>query len=114
MIGTTIKMYFVSPKTSPFFYFFQNVFTCIISIDVIMTKNILIIGLKNNDSGKISLARAIISYLRDKNYKTCGFKPFSGNNIWYDFDKYLMQLFVSKLWIFVSKYNNIIFLSQSF
>jgi predicted P-loop ATPase/GTPase len=51
-----------------------------------MTKNILIIGLKNTDSGKTTLARAIISYLKDKNYKSCGFKPFSGNNIWYDFD----------------------------
>ena len=50
-----------------------------------MTKNILIIGLKDIDSGKTSLARVIISYLKDKDYKTCGFKPFSGNNIWYDF-----------------------------
>jgi predicted P-loop ATPase/GTPase len=51
-----------------------------------MTKNILIIGLKNNNSGKTSLTRAIISQLKDNGYETCGFKPFSGNNIWYDFD----------------------------
>jgi predicted P-loop ATPase/GTPase len=51
-----------------------------------MTKNILIIGLKEIDSGKTHISRALISYIREKNCDVCGFKPFSGNNIWYNYD----------------------------
>ncbi|MFO7677796.1 MAG: hypothetical protein R6V50_05385 [Thermoplasmatota archaeon] len=51
-----------------------------------MAQNILIIGLKNKNSGKTSLARAVISYLKEEEFNVSGFKPFSGNNIWYDFD----------------------------
>jgi predicted P-loop ATPase/GTPase len=51
-----------------------------------MAQNILIIGLKPHNSGKTSLARALVSYLKEKKHTVCGFKPFSGNNIWYDFD----------------------------
>jgi predicted P-loop ATPase/GTPase len=51
-----------------------------------MTQNILIIGLKPINSGKTSLAQAVISHLKQQQCKAVGFKPFSGSNIWYDFD----------------------------
>jgi predicted P-loop ATPase/GTPase len=51
-----------------------------------MTKKILIIGLKEIESGKTNISRALISYIKDKNYDVCGFKPFSGNNIWYNYN----------------------------
>lgn len=52
-----------------------------------MHKNkILIVGLKDTDAGKTTLARAIISYLRDEGFDACGFKPLARSNIWYDYD----------------------------
>jgi predicted P-loop ATPase/GTPase len=52
-----------------------------------MQKNkILIVGLKDTDAGKTTLARAMLSYLREEGFDACGFKPMAGNNIWYDYD----------------------------
>jgi len=51
-----------------------------------MVKNILIIGLTQENAGKTSLAQAFLSYFSDQKKKTSGFKPFSGYNYWYHFD----------------------------
>ncbi len=47
---------------------------------------VLIIGLKERNAGKTCLALALLEYLREKGFNACGFKPYAGNNIWYDFD----------------------------
>ncbi|VUT26651.1 MAG: dithiobiotin synthetase [Candidatus Methanolliviera sp. GoM_asphalt] len=47
---------------------------------------ILIVGLKDTDAGKTTLARAMLSYLREEGFDACGFKPMAGNNVWYDYD----------------------------
>ncbi len=47
---------------------------------------ILIVGLKEKDAGKTSLARALLAYLKEKKLNACGFKPRAGNSVWYDYD----------------------------
>ncbi|MDF2955941.1 hypothetical protein [Candidatus Alkanophaga liquidiphilum] len=47
---------------------------------------VLIVGLKAEDAGKTTLARALLRYLREGGVDACGFKPKAGNNVWYDFD----------------------------
>ncbi len=51
-----------------------------------MVYKILIVGLKELDAGKTSLACAILDYFRVQRYSVCGFKPRAGNSIWYDYD----------------------------
>jgi len=51
-----------------------------------MVYKILIVGLKERDAGKTSLACAILDYFRVRGYAVCGFKPRAGNSIWYDYD----------------------------
>ncbi len=51
-----------------------------------MVYKILIVGLKELDAGKTSLACAILDYFRVQGYSVCGFKPRAGNSIWYDYD----------------------------
>ena len=47
---------------------------------------ILIVGLKEKDAGKTSLALALLAYLKGKGFNACGFKPRAGNSVWYDYD----------------------------
>lgn len=47
---------------------------------------ITIVGLRERSAGKTTLARALISYLRENGISVCGFKPRAANNVWYDFD----------------------------
>ncbi len=47
---------------------------------------ILIVGLKEKDAGKTSLALALLAYLKEKGFNACGFKPRAGNSVWYDYD----------------------------
>ncbi|PXF53992.1 MAG: hypothetical protein C4B56_00905 [Candidatus Methanophagaceae archaeon] len=51
-----------------------------------MVYKILIVGLKELDAGKTSLACAMLDYFRARGYSVCGFKPRAGNSIWYDYD----------------------------
>jgi len=51
-----------------------------------MPYNVLIVGLKEKDAGKTGLALALLAYLREKGFNTCGFKPRAGNSVWYDYD----------------------------
>ena len=44
---------------------------------------ILCAGLREKDSGKSTLTLSLIKYFKEQNIKVCGFKPKSGNNIWY-------------------------------
>ncbi|MFO8017861.1 MAG: hypothetical protein R6U96_04445 [Promethearchaeia archaeon] len=48
-----------------------------------MVKKILISGVKEFSAGKTTVARALIRYFNDKSQSVSGFKPRSGNNIWY-------------------------------
>jgi len=49
-------------------------------------RSILVVGLREKDAGKTTLALALISHLKDAGFKVCGFKPKAGNNFWYDYD----------------------------
>lgn len=51
-----------------------------------MAYKFLIVGLKEEDAGKTSLALALLAYLREKGFNACGFKPRAGNSLWYDYD----------------------------
>ena len=51
-----------------------------------MAYKILIIGLKEKDAGKTSLALALLAYLKEEGLNACGFKPRAGNSVWYDYD----------------------------
>ncbi|MHA1723262.1 MAG: hypothetical protein ACTSXH_00255 [Promethearchaeota archaeon] len=44
---------------------------------------ILCAGIKEFDSGKTTLCLALIKYFKERSEKICGFKPKSGNNLWY-------------------------------
>jgi len=46
----------------------------------------LIVGLRESNAGKTTVARSLIIYLREKGVKACGFKPKAGNNIWYNYN----------------------------
>ena len=63
-----------------------------------MPKNILVVGQTEEHAGKTSLAQALLSFFSDQNYKTCGFKPFSGYNYWYHFDMADQSLSQGKLY----------------
>jgi predicted P-loop ATPase/GTPase len=51
-----------------------------------MQHKVLIVGLKEKDAGKTSLALALLAYLREKGFNASGFKPRAGNSVWYDYD----------------------------
>jgi predicted P-loop ATPase/GTPase len=51
-----------------------------------MVYTVLIVGLKEKDAGKTSLALALLAYLREKGFNACGFKPRAGNSVWYDYN----------------------------
>ncbi len=51
-----------------------------------MVYKVLIVGLKEKDAGKTSLALALLAYLREKGFNASGFKPRAGNSVWYDYD----------------------------
>ncbi len=40
-------------------------------------------GIKEFDSGKTTLCLALIKYFKERGHEICGFKPKSGNNLWY-------------------------------
>ncbi len=63
-----------------------------------MVKNILVIGLTEEHAGKTSLAQALLSNFSDQNYNTCSFKPFSGYNYWYHFDRAHQSLSQGRLY----------------
>lgn len=46
----------------------------------------LVVGLKELDAGKTTVARALLLCLREKGITACGFKPKAGNTLWYDYD----------------------------
>jgi predicted P-loop ATPase/GTPase len=46
----------------------------------------LIVGLKEVDAGKTTVAQALLLYLRERGVKACGFKPKAGNILWYDYE----------------------------
>ncbi len=45
--------------------------------------NILCTGLREKESGKSTLTLSLIDYFQELGKGVCGFKPKSGNNIWY-------------------------------
>ena len=47
---------------------------------------ILVVGLRERDSGKTTIARLLISLLRERGISVCGFKPKAGNHLWYNFE----------------------------
>jgi predicted P-loop ATPase/GTPase len=49
-------------------------------------RSILIVGLKEKDAGKTTLALALLKYLRENGINACSFKPKAGNCLWYDYD----------------------------
>lgn len=49
-------------------------------------KGILIVGFREVDSGKTTVALALLHHLRERGINACGFKPKAGNSVWYDFD----------------------------
>ncbi|MCP8304810.1 MAG: hypothetical protein H3Z50_05010 [archaeon] len=49
-------------------------------------RRFLIVGLKELDAGKTTIARALLLCLRERGVKACGFKPKAGNTLWYDYD----------------------------
>ena len=46
----------------------------------------LIVGLKEVDAGKTTVARALLLCLREMGISACGFKPKAANILWYDYD----------------------------
>ena len=46
----------------------------------------LIVGLKELDAGKTTVARALLLSLRERGTTACGFKPKASNTLWYDYD----------------------------
>jgi len=49
-------------------------------------QSILVVGARDLDSGKTTVALALLQALRRRGRSCCGFKPKAGNNLWYDFD----------------------------
>ncbi|MHC1585609.1 MAG: hypothetical protein ACXQS7_05065 [Candidatus Syntropharchaeia archaeon] len=47
---------------------------------------ILVVGTRERDSGKTTIACGLLSYFREIGIRACGFKPRAGNSIWYDFE----------------------------
>ena len=47
---------------------------------------VLVVGLKERDAGKTTVARALLLCLQERQIMACGFKPKAGNTIWYDYD----------------------------
>jgi len=48
--------------------------------------NLLIVGFKEELSGKTTIARAFLRYFLENGIDAIGFKPLSGNNIWRHYD----------------------------
>lgn len=53
---------------------------------LILSCHILIVGLREVDSGKTTIASAVIDLLNQAGCAPCGFKPKAGNMLWYDYD----------------------------
>ncbi|MCD6470052.1 hypothetical protein J7L29_04555 [Candidatus Bathyarchaeota archaeon] len=49
-------------------------------------KGILVVGFREVDSGKTTVALSLLRHLRENGVNVCGFKPKAGNSVWYDFD----------------------------
>ncbi|NIR88109.1 hypothetical protein GWO13_11430 [Candidatus Bathyarchaeota archaeon] len=49
-------------------------------------RRFLIVGLKELDAGKTTIARALLLCLRERDITACGFKPKAANTLWYDYD----------------------------
>ncbi|HIH40469.1 MAG TPA: hypothetical protein HA221_02760 [Halobacteria archaeon] len=49
--------------------------------------NLMIVGFKEELSGKTTIARAFLRYFLDSGIDAIGFKPLSGNNIWKHYDQ---------------------------
>ena len=49
-------------------------------------RRFLIVGLKELNAGKTTIAQALLLYLRDRGMKACGFKPKAVNTLRYDYD----------------------------
>lgn len=49
-------------------------------------RRFLIVGLKELDAGKTTVARALLLCLRERGITACGFKPKAGNTLWYDYE----------------------------
>lgn len=49
-------------------------------------RRFLIVGLKEVDAGKTTVARALLLCLRERGITACGFKPKAGNTLWYDYE----------------------------
>jgi len=65
-----------------------------------MVSKVFICGVLPEESGKTTLARALIRYLVNSGYHVIPFKPLSGHNLWWQYDSYLMNV---KLGILVSE-----------
>lgn len=63
-----------------------------------LDKGILIVGFKEVNSGKTTVALALLRYLRENGVNACGFKPKAGNNVWYDFDIIYESLMQGRLY----------------
>ncbi len=50
---------------------------------------IFIFGFLENNSGKTTVARALISCLKVRGFKVSGFKPLSGHSFWWQYNSYL-------------------------
>ncbi len=48
-------------------------------------ERVLVIGLRESDAGKTTLARGLIDFMQQKGVDVCGFKPRAANSIWYDY-----------------------------
>ncbi|MFW6111241.1 MAG: hypothetical protein ACOC6H_04315 [Thermoproteota archaeon] len=46
----------------------------------------LVVGLKELEAGKTTVAQALLYCLQDLGVNACGFKPKAGNTLWYDYD----------------------------
>lgn len=48
--------------------------------------NLLVVGLKEWEAGKTTVAQALLLSLHDLGVNAAGFKPKAGNTLWYDYD----------------------------
>jgi hypothetical protein len=46
----------------------------------------LIVGLKELDAGKTTVAHALLLCLGERGIKACGFKPMAANTLWHNYD----------------------------
>lgn len=48
--------------------------------------NLLVVGLKEWEAGKTTVAQALLLGLQDRGVNAAGFKPKAGNTLWYDYN----------------------------